>query len=325
MLTSLYEVHGQYLMQFMSARYNLSVTLELKRAPSLAQIVAFCRVVELGTFTAAAADLHLSQPAISRQVQELERCYWVPLFEIVKRRPVLTDAGQYLYEWAQRIKHELLDADRAMTEYRAGRGGRLSLGVTRTIGTYVLPQILARFEEGFPDVQISVSVENTDQAVEGLLSRKTAMALIEGEIRDERLDAAPFQRDRLLLVVPPSHPFAQRMEVAPTEVTNERFIVREVGSGTRALVERVFPTSLHATLELSSIEGIKRAVMAGLGISIIPEAALHGELERGELCAVPIVGVAFERLFLYVTLRKRIHSPAVQAWIAMLHLPQAPG
>ncbi|GAC1445001.1 MAG: selenium metabolism-associated LysR family transcriptional regulator [Chloroflexota bacterium] len=294
------------------------MSLELQRAPSLAQLIAFCRVVELGTFTAAAADLHLSQPAISRQIKELERCYRVVLFEIVRRRPVLTDAGQYLYEWSQRIKNELLDVDKAMGEYRSGRGGRLSIGVTRTIGTYVLPQLLARFEKRFPEVKTSVAVENTDQAIAELLSRKISMALIEGDVRDERLDAAPFQNDRLLLVVPPSHSFAERKEVAPNDVANERFIAREMGSGTRALVERIFPVPLRITLELSSIEGIKRAVIAGLGISIIPEAALHGELVRGELFAVPIAGVVFERLFLYVTLRNRIHAPAVQALVAML-------
>ncbi|GAC1522661.1 MAG: selenium metabolism-associated LysR family transcriptional regulator [Chloroflexota bacterium] len=299
------------------------MNLELARAPSLAQIVAFCRVVELGTFTAAAADLHLSQPAISRQVQELERCYRVPLFEIVRRRPVLTDAGEYFYEWAQRVKHELLDADRAMAEYRAGRGGRISLGVTRTIGTYVLPQLLAQFKEAFPDIETSVLVANTDQAIEGLVSRQSGMALIEGEIRDKRVDATPFQHDRLLLVVPPSHPFAQRKEVTSDDVAKERFIGREVGSGTRALVEQVFPAPLHATLELASIEGMKRAVIAGLGISIISEAAVRDELARGELHAVPIRGIAFERLFLYVTLRKRVHSPPVQAFVAMLQLPQA--
>lgn len=213
-----------------------------------------------------------------------------------------------------------------MREFAEAQAGELRLGATLTIGTYTLPAILSRFAHKHPRVRLQVEVENTETIAHRVGSGTLGLALIEGPLVDDRFEMIPYRQDRLVLITPPGHPLAASGHVCLRDLEGARFISRERGSGTRALVEMALEergVQVRTVLELPSGEGVARAVETGLGVTILSELVVERAVERGQLAAVEIDDADLDRSFRLIRLRDRTLSPAARAFIQLV-LPDVP-
>jgi DNA-binding transcriptional LysR family regulator len=287
---------------------------------TLVQLETFARVATVGNYTRVAEELHLTQPGVTQQVHALESHFGLRLVDIVGRRPVLTDAGRFLAARAADLLGNVATLEREMAEFAEVRGGDLYLGATLTIGAYALPALVARFAAAYPRVAVRVEIANTALMAARVRCGVLSLALVEGPLEDPTLEIRPFQEDRLLLVVPPGHRFAGRQRVAPRELAGESFIWREHGSGTRALAEAGLTAAgirPRTVLELSSGEGVARAVELGLGVAILSQLVVERAVAAGCLSTLEIEGLDLERTFRLVYVRGRTLSPAARAFVAI--------
>jgi DNA-binding transcriptional LysR family regulator len=282
----------------------------------------FTAVVEHGGFTRAASVLRLSQPAISKSLAELERQVGMPLIDRTGRAGRLTDAGRSLYERAREIFGAERAAERELRELRGLERGRLRVGASTTIATYMLPGLLGKYHVAFPRIDIRASSANTRSIARMLLEWRVDVALVEGPIEDTRFDVVPWKRDELVVIAHPTHRFAAKgRSVAAAEMAAETFIVREPGSGTREVVRRALADrgiSLRRTMRVGGTEVIKQAVAAGLGLAIVSRAAAADQLALGRLATVRVEGLAIERQLSRLRLRGRVANAAGRAFDALL-------
>ncbi len=291
-------------------------------ALTLSHLHTFFRLSQLMNFTRTAEELHLTPPAITLQVKALSAHFGVPLVEIVKRRPVLTDAGHFLAERSRSLLDDIGELEREMGEFTSARTGRLTIGTTLTIGNYVLPSLLARFKTEHPDANISIRFGNAERLVRLLRDRQINFALSIGDIGDETFEAEAFGEDRLVLAVPANgHPLSTRRTVRAAEVAHETFIAREASAATRLIAEREFAAhGVYVTthLVLPSLDGVSRAVEAGLGVAILSWLVVERAVAEGRLHAVEIRDVDFQREFKLVTVKDRVMSPLAAEFVALV-------
>ncbi|MBE7157559.1 MAG: LysR family transcriptional regulator [Rhodospirillales bacterium] len=293
-------------------------------------LALFRAVAEAGGFSRAAGEVHVSQPAISMQVAELESSLGTPLFERLPRGVRLTEAGCVLLGYAQRIAGLEAEAERAMRELRGLERGRLMLGASTTIGSYLLPKVLGEFRSLHPAIELQLHIANTEEITTRLVDRTLDLGLTEGVApQDEAIRSRIFYEDELIVVAPPDHPFAastpgrQRPKpIGVHQLCSQPFVVREPGSGTRAVVDRALADHgarmENVALTLSATEAIKRAVSAGLGLAVVSRLCVELELANGSLVEVPVRGLKLRRPLHELTLRDRRPSPSAQAFAAML-------
>jgi DNA-binding transcriptional LysR family regulator len=287
---------------------------------TLVQLETFVRVAELQNYTRVAEELHLTQPGVGQQVRALERQFGVKLVDIVHRRPILTEGGAFLAARAGDVLGTMAALEREMREFAAARSGELHVGATLTIGTYVLPERLARFAKSNPGVRVHVEVANTSEMAKRIQSGNLSLALVEGPLADEGLSIEAFQSDELVLVLPPNHQYADKRIVA-SDLEREPFIWREQGSGTRAIAETalgaagVYPPVI---LELPSGEGVARAVEAGLGVTILSRLVVERAVEDGRLATAEVVDLNLARTLRLATVHGRTLSPAARAFRLLL-------
>ncbi|ASJ76075.1 selenium metabolism-associated LysR family transcriptional regulator [Granulosicoccus antarcticus] len=246
------------------------------------------------SFTRAAELLHMTQPAVTHQIRQLEEELNARLFDRSNNRISLTTAGQQVMEYADRILalyDEMQESVKALT---GDRTGLVTLGASTTIAEYMLPGLLGGFRQWFPEVQIRLRVANTDAVVSMVADNSIELGVVESEVDNQLLRVEQCQRDELQVIVPPEHELAQKSCITVLELTDYPFIYREGGSGTRSVIERYFSehgvsvNDLNRPFELGSTEAIKGAVQAGVGISIVSRSALQKELSLGQLVALPL-------------------------------------
>jgi DNA-binding transcriptional LysR family regulator len=291
-------------------------------ALTIVQLQTFRRLARLGNFTRTAEELYLTQSAVTQQMRALQDHFGTPLFDLVGRRPVLTDAGAFLAERSAEILDATDSLEREMRDFAAARAGTLAIGASVTIGTYALPKQLAAFARSAPGVDVRLSVANTTETCVALKSRRIAVGLVEGFIDDDALAFVPYATDRLRLVVPAyGHRFSNRRSIALADLRGERFVVRETGSGTRMLADDVLARAgidVDVALEMSSNEGVARAVEAGLGIAILSHLTVQRDVAAGLVRAVAIRDADLERNFSVVSVRARTLSPLARKFVAFL-------
>ena len=297
-------------------------------------LALFRAVAEAGGFSRAAEIVHVSQPAISMQVAELEKSLGTPLFDRLPRGVRLTHAGETLFGYAQRIVALEGEAEHAMREMRGLRRGRLAIGASTTIGSYLLPTQLGEFRRQYPAVELELIIGNTDEIKQRLVDRTLDLGLTEGTLpKDAELRARVFAEDELIVIAPPVHPFASSVTgkkklkaITTARLCTEPMIVREPGSGTRDVIDRALATNGAAlgnvVLTLNRTEAIKRAVLAGLGLAIVPRLCVALELAGGLLLEVPISNLQMRRPLHELILRGRQPSPSVQAFVSLLAAPR---
>lgn len=288
---------------------------------NLHHLRVFSAVAEQRGFSRAAEALHLSQPAVSKTVQELERQVGVPLVERAGRSSRLTAAGEALAARARELFSVEAAAEEELRALRGLEGGTLRVGASTTIATYLLPPILARFRDEHPAVALQVLSANTRDIARRLLERRLDVALVEGPVSHPRLQVLSWQSDELVAIVPPGSRLARRRRVRAADLAAERLIVRERGSGTRDVAERALASrgvTVPVALQLGSTEAIKQAVAAGLGIAIVSRAAAADQIALGRLAVVTLRDVVLERELTELRLAGRPASAAATTFIALL-------
>jgi len=290
---------------------------------NLNHLAIFHAVAQERSVTLGAERLHISQPAVSKQLQELERSLGVPLFDRLPRGVRLTEAGELLEVYARRLFAVEAEAEGALAELRGLERGSLSVGASLTIGGYLLPDILARFNKKYPGIELKVQMANTDEVQERLLGGELDVALTEGFVDHPELEADTFDEDTMVVIAPPYHPILAETPVTAARLCEEQFIMREEGSGTRAVVERAFAAkdlTLRSVMSLGSIEAIKRTVAAGVGLAMVSGLSVVLEVEAGKVVTVPISDLTVRRPLHRLYLRGRHRSHAAKAFSEMVDL-----
>ena len=291
---------------------------------NFSQLRLFLAVAEHGGMTRAAEAVFVSQPAVSASVAELERQLGVPLLEHVGRRVVLTEAGRSLAEYARRIFTLAAEARRAMDETRGLAWGSLAVGASTTIGIYLLPAVMGDYHARYPAITLTLIIENTDLVLERLRAGTLDLALVEGPVSGDDVIVEPYREDELVLVTAPTHPLALRGSATAADLATVPFLMREVGSGTREIVEaslRAHGVTRIAAMELGHTEAIKHGVAAGLGVSILSVLTVQREVADGTLALVRMADLTVTRTLWLVQRREARPSSAARAFLPLLALP----
>jgi DNA-binding transcriptional LysR family regulator len=290
--------------------------------PTLAQLETLRRIARLRSFSRAARSLGVSQPAVSQQIAALQRCLGLKLVDVVRNRPELTEAGRFVAERAELVGREISALLRDAGEFEQAQRGTLRFAATRTIGSYVMPSLLAAFRQTHPKVTLSVAIGNTSDVATAVREGSSPFGLVEGPVDDDALELTAFARDRLVLVVPAhGHRLSGVSRIAAHELSGEAFVSREPGSGTRdlgyELVHRI-EIETHVVAELPSGEAIVRAVESGIGVAILSQRVVERSVALGTLHQIDIEGLELEREFALLTLRGRTLSPLAQAFAQLV-------
>jgi DNA-binding transcriptional LysR family regulator len=285
------------------------------RRLTLHQLRVFLAVARRRSFTRAAEELLISQSAVSAQIRELTGLLGVPLFDQVGKKIFVTEAGRVLEEQAERVGGVVAEIDREFFAWREGGAGVVRVGGSSSIGTYLLPSLIAGFSAIHPGVEVSLEIENTSHIQERLLRSEFDVGFVGGEPSSPELVTEPFVEDEIFFACAPTHPLASSRSLSAEGLRGEKIFVREAGSATRRAMEdcrRESGSPLENTTQLGSIEAIKQAVMAGLGISYFSSLTVRHEVETRRLVRLKVKGVDLRRTFFLVRLRRKRETPSLR-------------
>jgi DNA-binding transcriptional LysR family regulator len=283
-----------------------------------------------GSFKRAADSLYVSQPAVSLQVQNLERQLDVPLFDRGGRRAQLTEAGHLLLSYGDRILTLCQETCRAIEDLQNLQGGTLMIGASQTTGTYLLPRMIGRFRQQYPDVAVQLHVHSTRRTAWSVSNGQIDLAIIGGEVPlelQESLEIIPYAEDELALILPVSHPLARNSPIHKDDLYKLQFIALDSQSTIRKVIDQVLTRCgietrrLKIEMELNSIEAIKNAVQAGLGAAFVSVSAIEKELQMEVLHRARIDEVVVTRMLSVIINPNRYRSKAAEAFSQEI-LPQ---
>lgn len=279
---------------------------------TLRQLKVFEAVARHLSFSRAAAELHLTQPAVSTQVRTLEGHVGLSLFEQVGKRTYLTQAGAELLDFARAIIRQFEDAEAAMAQHRGISGGRLNVAVI-SAGDYFFPQLMVAFARQHPGVQLNLTVHNREELLVQLAENRTDLAVMVRPPAQEDTRHEAFAPHPYVIVAAPDHPLAGHGEVAMEELLRHPFVVRERGSDTWQSMEDAFGAHLErlrVAMEIRSTETIKQAVIAGIGLGFLSAHTIGRELADRSLVVLPVAGFPL-MLNWYVVHRREKRLPPV--------------
>lgn len=288
----------------------------------LEQLRIFVAVAERGHVTQAARALNMAQSAVSASLANLERRYQTRLFHRVGRGIELNEVGRMLLPEARELLARVTQTESMLADLVGLQRGTLLVQASQTIASYWLPRHLVTFRTLRPEVEIRLGVGNSADVAQGVLSGAANIGFIEGEAHHPRLNAKVVARDQMMLVVAPHHRLAQKLTLDPAELINEIFVMREIGSGTRSVLEAAWLgfglalDNLHIGLELPSNEAVRAAVEAGAGVAAISASVVAGSLEIGLLQALPIK--LPERRYQALWHKERGLNPAAQDFLRVV-------
>ncbi|MCB1757030.1 MAG: LysR family transcriptional regulator [Gammaproteobacteria bacterium] len=277
------------------------------------RLQVFHTVAGVLSFTKAAEILNMTQPAVTFQVRQLEEDFNTRLFDRGHNKISLTDAGEIVDNYAERIFDLYSEMQESVKRLTGDKTGNVTIGASTTIAEYMLPALLGDFKESFPDVRIRLKVANTTAIVSMVEDNAIDLGIVEGEINNKLLLVEACQIDKLVVIASQDHELAGRKSLKTSELLEYPFIFREGGSGTRSVIASFLQdagydeSQLNIALELGSTEAIKGAVEAGMGISVVSEAAIVKELKLGTLCAIELEP-SLERQFSFVRQRQKFRS-----------------
>ncbi len=267
------------------------------------RLLIFYKASEKLSFSEAAEELFLTQPAVTFQIKKLENYYGTPLFYREKNRVSLTEAGEILYKQAQKILSCYQDAERAISRISGLVQGRIVVGASTTMGEYILPRVLGDFRIRYPEVETFLEIGNSDRILNGVTSRYLDLGILAEKVVNRELHQEKILEDELVLIASPKHPISKKKWAELEDLKGQRFIAREKGSGTRKESETylkkagVDPLRLRTSMWLGSSEAIKGAVEANLGVSILSKWTIQKELQLGTLKKLSLRGVRLLRDF----------------------------
>ncbi len=282
------------------------------------QLKIFYAVARKKSFTMAARELFLTQPAVTIQIQKMEADYGTKLFDRVGRKILLTESGKILLSFAEKILTLSAQAEEALTDVKELKSGKLSIGAAATVGSYYLPKIFEVFGKKYPNIEIEMNLANSHSVVEAVLAFKNDLGFVGRLHHLERLVVIPLLEEELVLIVPPDHQFAHKGEVSLEDLSGQPFISREVGSATRELVEERVGrkgVSMRVVMDLASNEAIKRVVEDGLGISFISKYVVKKEVDQGLLRMVTLADERIMRKFFIIYHEDKYLSNTLKAFL----------
>jgi DNA-binding transcriptional LysR family regulator len=280
----------------------------------------FAAVARNLSFTRAARELHLTQPAVSQQVKLLEAEVGMPLFEQIGRKVRLAPAGVELLRYASEAIELLREAGETLAAMRGLKRGVLKLGVVST-AKYFAPSLVSAFTPAYPEVAIQFTVGNREEVIRHLAANEIDLVIMGRPPRELDTIAEPFARHPLVIIAAPGHPLAARRRIQLRQLAKEQFLIREEGSGTRASMEHVFRergVPFRVSMEVSSNETIKQAVMAGMGLSFLSAHTVGLELTTGKLVLLDVVGLPIVRDWFVIHLREKRLAPIAEAFRSFL-------
>ena len=281
------------------------------------RLQVFHAVARLLSFTKAAEVLHMTQPAVTFQIRQLEDQFDTRLFDRAHNRVSLTEAGHVAFEFAETIFEKYSEMENAIRDITGSISGSLTLGASTTISEYMLPSLLGDFNAKNPEVLLRLRVSNTDGIVSMVENNVIDLGIVEGPVTNKNLLVEKCRKDELVVVIPPDHEFANLKSVNIRDVLDGSFICREEGSGTREVVSEYVKAqglgkhALKACLELGSPEAIKGAIEAGMGVSILSSVSIAKELKLGTLKMVPLE-TPLTREFSFVRQRQKFRVRSME-------------
>ena len=286
------------------------------RRLTLRQFRVFEAVARHLSFSKAAEELHLSQPAVSMQVRGIEVILGLPLTEQLGRKIFLTEAGREVLHASRAITARLDDLQSNLAQLQGIDSGRLNLAVTSTVNA-VATDILVRFRGRYPGVSIHLGVSNRESVLEQLAANRIDLAIMGQVPEGLELEATRIMDNPLVVIAPPDHPLVRKKSISIEDLAAESFLVREAGSGTRGAMERFFAArglEIQSSMEMSSNEAIKQAVQAGLGLGILSLQTLEMELALKRLAILKVEGFPIMRHWYVVHRADKRLSPAALAF-----------
>ena len=288
------------------------------------KLKVFCTVAETKSFSKTSEIIHLTQPAVSLQVQALEDIYETKLFDRTSGSIHLTVAGEVLYKYAKDILALYALAEKDISKITGLVKGSIKIGAGTTFGNHILPSVIVDFKKSHPKIEIDVFIGNTKRIMDLLHSGAVDVGIV-GEVPSKsKVVVEPIMADELFMIVPPQHPWSKKKIVSIAEIVKEPIVFREEGSGTRQVIEKhlvdngINLSELQITVILGSTSSIKEAVERGMGISIVSKWAVRKELYRGHLKAISPKEGRISREFSLVIPKNTILPHAVDEFIVFL-------
>lgn len=291
----------------------------------LRQLEIFCKVVELGSFSKAAEAVYLAQASVSERIANLEKMVGAKLLDRLGREVVPTKAGELLYKHAVLLLDMKRTARMEMEGFLGIRQGEVHMGGSTIPGEYILPRVIGRFNEKYPSISVVLNIADTREIESRVLEGTLELGVIGSKGSHKSLRYQELWKDELVLAIPANHRWARKKVVSLTELFEEPFIMRELGSGTLKSMENSLRDpeskaagSLHVVARFGSSTAVKEGIKGGLGVSILSARAIDTELKTGVLRALKVKGLPMHRSFYLVRDRRRIASPLCQAMIDFL-------
>ncbi len=264
---------------------------------TLRQLKVYESVARHGSYTRAAQELHLTQPAVSMQIKQLEDNLGLPLFEQLGKKIYLTEAGKEVNYYARQIAQQLTDMETVLAGLKGLEQGKLLISVAST-ANYFVPTLLGTFYRRYPGIIVNLDITNRKILLRQLRDNTTDLVVMGQPPQNMDLEAAPFMENPLVVVAPPDHPLANENNIPLQRLAQETFLVRERGSGTRDAMERFFQQhelQIKTGMEIGSNEAIKQSVQAGLGLGILSRFTLDMELSLKRLAVLDVQGFPIKR------------------------------
>ncbi len=290
---------------------------------TLDQLRILKAIAEQGSFKKAADILFVTQPAVSLQIQNLEKQLEITIFDRGGRKALLTEAGQLLLEYCERILRQCDEACKAVEDLNSLKGGTLIIGASQTTGTYLMPRMIGLFRQKYPDVCVQLQVHSTRRTGWSVANGQIDLAIIGGQLPSELqdlLEITPYATDELALVLPMNHRFAKEKELSTEDLYKLNFVTLDSQSTTRKVVDELLKNSgldiqrLKIEMELNSLEAIKNAVQSGLGAAFLPLVSIERELASGTIFKPNMVDLGVKRQLKLITNPSRYTSKASEAF-----------
>jgi DNA-binding transcriptional LysR family regulator len=284
-------------------------------------LLVFVTVAEKKNFSRAAEELHMTQPAVSQHIQALEQTVGAKLLERSNKFVRLNKAGEIVYHHAQEILGLYTRMQCLVDDIMHTASGTLSIGASYTFGEYLLPYVIAHLQKMHPLIKPAITIANTKDITGLVATHQLDVGVIEGEFQHEKLNIEPFAEDQMYIAASIHHPLSQKAAVLPSDLSQETWIVRELGSGTREATEKMFaalgfyPANI---MEFGSTQIIKESVEAGLGITSLSYWAIRKEIAAGSMKILKTAKTPFTRQFYWVTQATPFHTKATEVFLDIL-------
>ncbi len=287
---------------------------------TLHQLKVFRTVARHKSMTKAAEELHMTQPAVSIQIKQLQESLGISLIEVIGRQVYLTEAGRHLQNMHQRINSEIESFYGTISQLKGGLEGTLTISAAST-AKYFLPYLLGEFQQRYPEVQISLKVTNRNEVLGHLKNNEYDIAILTQLPDDESIHVAPFLDNPLVICCAPDHPLKNENDIPIQQLKNEPFIYREPGSGTRMVMERYLADnniSVQPTMELGTNEAVKQAIMGGIGISLISKLSLENELKLNKISILDVQNLPIMTQWQVLHKKQKNLSPVTKNFLSFL-------